>query len=79
MERGNPDGYVFVLGQCYSCGQRFTFNPVRVPSVRDEKGVKQPLCRACVNFVNSERKKKGLPPFTIPPDAYEPIREEELH
>jgi len=74
-----PDGYAFMLGTCYGCGKTFTYNPVRVPSVRDEKGVRQPLCRDCVNYVNSERKKAGMEPFTIPPDAYEPVREEELY
>jgi len=74
-----PDGYVFVLGECYGCGRTFTFNPVRVPSVRDEKGVRQPLCRVCVEYVNRERKKAGMEPFTIRSDAYEPVREEEVY
>lgn len=74
-----PDGYVFVLGTCYGCGKTFTFNPNRVPSTRDEKGERQPLCRTCVEYVNRERVKAGMEPFTIPPDAYEPMREEELY
>lgn len=73
-----PDGYAFVLGECYGCGRTFTFNPVKVPSTRDARGIKQPLCRACVEYVNRERQKIGQPPFTIPPDAYEPVKEEEL-
>ena len=71
-------GYVFVFGECYACGRPFTFNPIRVPSVRDERGVKQPLCRECVEYVNREREKAGKPPFDIPPDAYEPVSEEEV-
>jgi len=74
-----PDGYAIVLGECYACGKRFTFNPVRVPSFRDEHGVKQPICRSCMEYINKERKKMGLEPFTIPADAYEPVREEELY
>lgn len=73
-----PDAYAFVIGKCYGCGRMFTFNPIRVPSVRDERGVRQPICRACIEYVNQERKKIGKEPFTIPPDAYEPVREEEL-
>lgn len=75
---GNPDGYVFVVGDCYTCGGMFTFNPVRVPSFRDKSGVKQPVCRACMEYINAKRKEMGLEPFIIPADAYEPVSEEEL-
>jgi len=72
-------GYAFVIGECYTCGKTFTFNPVRVPSTPDERGVKQPICRGCMEYINREREKMGKPPFTIPTDAYEPVAEEELY
>lgn len=71
-------GYAFCMGQCYGCGRTFTFNPVRVPSVRDQSGTKQPLCRGCVDYVNSEKAKAGLPLFPMPEDAYEACDEVEL-
>lgn len=43
-------GYAFMMGQCFSCRQVFTFNPVRVPSVRDKNGEKQPICKDCINI-----------------------------
>ena len=71
-------GYAFCIGECYTCGRQFTFNPLRVPSWRDSEGVRRPLCRPCVEHINGERAKQGREPFTIPADAYEPIDENEL-
>jgi len=70
-------GYVLMFGCCINCGRQFIFNPNKVPSVR-VNGVREPVCRSCVEWANGERKKKGLELFTIPPDAYEACREEEL-
>ena len=70
-------GYAFCIGACISCGRQFSFNPVRVPSVR-VNGVKEPVCRDCIERANPERVKRGLPPFTYAEDAYEPVHESEL-
>jgi hypothetical protein len=55
-----------------------TFNPVRVPSVRDSRGVKQPVCRECIDRANPIRVSKGLNPIVPADDAYEAVNEEEL-
>lgn len=70
-------GYVIMFGTCIGCGRPFAFNPHRVPSVR-VNGVREPVCRECIERVNAIRKEKGLEPFEIPADAYEPLPEEEL-
>ena len=62
-------GYAFAMGACLRCGQPFTFNPVRVPSIR-VNGQREPLCRACVDALNAERVKLGLERWVIPDDAY---------
>lgn len=59
-------GYMFVLGTCYGCGRSFTFNPERVPSIRNE-----PICRYCVEVANPIRIQNGLNPIVILPGAYE--------
>ena len=71
-------GYALVIGNCYACGNRFTFNPVKVPSFRDGHGVRQPVCAGCIAKVNKERLAMGLNPFQIPPDAYKACDEGEL-
>jgi hypothetical protein len=53
------------------------FNPNKVPSVRIN-GVKQPLCKACVDKVNAKRALIGMPPFKIEPGAYEAASEDEI-
>lgn len=68
-------GYALCIGECYVCGKQFTFNPLHVPSWRDSNGVRQPLCRQCVEHINAVRAKEGREPFTILADAYEPIDE----
>jgi len=70
-------GYALMMGPCINCGQVFGFNPNKVPSIR-VKGQREPICKLCVEWANSERKKKGFPLFAINEDAYEPISEEEL-
>lgn len=72
-------GFAFVIGQCFCCGCIAIFNPVRVPSVRDKEGIKQPLCHDCFHAIQEERKERGLQPWRDHAvDAYEACREEEL-
>jgi hypothetical protein len=55
----------------------FGFNPIRVPSIRID-GVRQPICRNCVEEANPKRLANGLPPIVPAPDAYEGCDEYEL-
>ena len=71
-------GYAMCHSYCYGCGKLFAFNPMRVPSVR-VRGVREPICRDCVERVNPERVKNKLAPIVPHPDAYEPCEEGELH
>jgi hypothetical protein len=64
-------GYMFVIGQCFGCGRTFTFNADWVPSI-NFNGVRQPICRDCVERANPMREASGLEPITIHPNAYEP-------
>ena len=66
-------GYAFCFGVCGICNRDFAFNPKYVPS---KKGT--PFCKDCMDLVNQKREEKGLEPFTIHPQAYEPLAEEEL-
>jgi hypothetical protein len=70
-------GYVFAMGLCFGCGNPFTFNPTKVPSIRVQ-GVARPICLACVTRVNPMRVKNGLEPIVPLPGAYEECSEEEL-
>jgi hypothetical protein len=70
-------GYALAMGCCFSCGAVFSFNPVRVPSIR-HNGEKQPICQACVTRVNPMRKANGLPEIVPAPDAYSEVHESEL-
>lgn len=70
-------GCILMLGACVCCRRPFCFNPHRVPSER-VNGVRQPICRNCVEEANPIRKAKGLEPIKIYEDSYEPIAEEEL-
>ena len=70
-------GYALAFGLCAQCKQPFGFNPVRVPSVR-VNGEKEPVCKLCIDRANPIRKERGLPEFTVHPDAYEPVEESEL-
>jgi len=71
-------GYAMVYSPCCSCRKLIGYNPHRVPSVRDGQGVRQPVCRECIEKANPVRKARGLPEITILPDAYKPISEYEL-
>ena len=70
-------GYVYVTSACAGCGRVFSYNPVRVPSVRIH-GRREPVCQGCVARVNPTRIAKGLEPIVPLPDAYEPCDESEL-
>lgn len=64
-------GYVLCWGHCIGCRRLFSFNPMRVPSLRVD-GEREPVCRDCVDRVNPERRKNGLDPIVPLPGAYEP-------
>lgn len=62
-------GYMAATGPCWSCKRLFTFDPDKVPSIVVE-GVKQPLCRSCVDRANALRKENGNPLIHPLPGAY---------
>lgn len=70
-------GYVFATSACYGCKNLFSYNPVKVPSIR-VNGSREPICRSCVEAVNPVRKEKGLEPIVPLPGAYEAAEEGEL-
>jgi hypothetical protein len=74
---GTDGPVVQAMEACVLCGRPFLFNPHAVPSV-NVQGVRRPMCRDCVDVVNAKRVAAGLDPFTIRPDAYEPLPAEEL-
>jgi hypothetical protein len=82
-------GAYLVHGNCFRCGRVFSFNPHKVPSIPVKRnaegqyeavppelgGVREPVCRPCVDEVNPVRVAKGLDPIRILPGAYEPADE----
>lgn len=65
-------GYMMIYAPCVVCKKPFASNPNKVPSFR-VNGVKEPICKSCLDLVNEKRKEKGLEPFPPPlPGAYEP-------
>ena len=70
-------GYAIVTSACFGCGNIFSYNPHKVPSIRVE-GDRKPLCRVCVETANPIRVENGLDPINILPGAYDPIDEHEL-
>jgi hypothetical protein len=70
-------GFVICYGTCVNCHRQFSFNPNKVPSVRVD-GVREPVCRSCMQQANARRVALDLPPHPIEPDAYEPLPEGEL-
>ncbi len=70
-------GWAIVTSACQGCSQIFSYNPHKVPSIRVE-GVRQPICRNCIERASVIRVANGLDPIELHPEAYEPIREEEL-
>lgn len=74
----NGETYVVVVIPCYCCRNPTVCNPNKVPSFRDENGIRQPICENCMTRINMKRREQHLAPFPIDPDAYEAIPEEEL-
>ena len=72
------NGYAFCLGECLICKETFYFNPMKVPSSSAVTGKREPICRICMDHLNTIRREKGLEPFTIHPEAYDACPEEEL-
>jgi hypothetical protein len=70
-------GYALAMGACVRCKRIFSFNPVRVPSLK-VNGVKEPICADCIKWANPRRVAAGLEPFIPAPDAYEACNELEL-
>ena len=71
-------GYALAIAPCFGCNRPFGFNPIKVPSIRDANGVRQPVCLTCVEMVNPTRVKNGLEPIVPHPDAYTGCDENEL-
>jgi hypothetical protein len=72
-------GYALCTSSCFGCHRIFSYNPLRVPSIRHpQTGSREPICRDCVERVNPMRVKNGLEPIVPFPDAYDPIDESEL-
>jgi hypothetical protein len=72
-------GYALCTSECFGCHRIFSYNPMRVPSIRDPAtGSREPICQACVAIVNPRRIQNGLPPIVPAPDAYEACDESEL-
>ncbi|MCK5018122.1 MAG: hypothetical protein KAS32_13780 [Candidatus Peribacteraceae bacterium] len=70
--------FVSVVGRCIGCGRPFSFHPNKVPSLT-VKGIREPVCKACVDRANPIRKEKGLPPITYSEDAYSGADESEIN
>jgi hypothetical protein len=70
-------GYVFAIGTCCGCRGKFSFNPMKVPSIRID-GSREPICRTCVERANPQRIANGLEPIMFAADAYDACDEGEL-
>jgi hypothetical protein len=64
-------GWEMAMAPCFGCKRPFWFNTEWVPSILVD-GVKQPVCRDCVERVNPTRVANGLAPIVPHADAYEP-------
>jgi hypothetical protein len=86
LRGGAMSGWVIATSRCFGCGRLFGYNPHRVPSIQIDpathqwsaNGVREPICRECVQRVNPQRVANGLPEIVIYADSYEPIPEGEL-
>ena len=63
--------FMVVIGECIICGIMFSFNHQHVPSLV-VNGVREPVCRDCMNRANAYLESHGREPHWIHPDAYEP-------
>ena len=66
--------YATCFAACFGCKRIFGFNPLRVPSI-PINGVREPICRDCVERANPERERNGLARIEPLPDAYEACHE----
>lgn len=66
-----------MFGPCIACKRVMGFNPIHVPSLR-VNGVREPVCRECIEQANPKRKANGIAEIQIHPEAYEPAEESEL-
>ncbi len=70
-------GYVLAFSSCYGCGAPFSYNPNKVPSIRIN-GIREPVCKSCIERANPQRIANGLEPIVPAPDAYEYADENEI-
>ena len=64
-----------VLATCHLCNRVFSCNASYVPSVRvftETSALRAPICHPCMLTINQLRELKGLTPFAIHPEAYQP-------
>lgn len=71
-------GYVFITATCFSCKKLINFNPNKVPSIRIE-GVREPICRECIELANPRRIENGLEPVVVQEGAYDACDESEIY
>lgn len=72
-------GFVTAMSPCFGCGGLMTYNPHKVPSIRDPRtGEREPICADCVERANPLRIANGLDPIVVLDGAYEGMPEEEL-
>jgi len=64
-------GYMFAMSECANCQRLCSYNPDLVPSMR-VNGVREPICRHCVEVANPIRIARGLVPIVLLRGAYEP-------
>jgi len=62
--------FMVAFGACICCGQLFSFNPDRVPSVI-VRGEREPVCEDCMRAANKLRISRGERPHEILVGAYE--------
>ena len=67
-------GYMQAFGPCVNCGRVFGFNPELVPSIR-VNGVREPVCKVCIDRANPIRIENGLEPIVPLPGAYDATEE----
>ena len=63
-------GFYSLIAPCFACKRVFASNPNAVPSYEN-----QPICATCIAKANDNRKKRGLPLWPVPADAYAPAEE----
>lgn len=80
-------GYMFAMGQCWSCKRTFTFDPDRVPSIPIDpetnrppdlggdavRAEREPVCQDCVSRANARSRAAGRPLIQVLPGAYGPL------